>query len=217
MILPAGDPATWGPSLDAAVEAIARGKLVVLPTDTVYGVGCDAFNPAAVSAVLAAKGRGRQVPPPVLIASAGDLPRLASLIPPVADALVGAFWPGPLTLVVTARPELAWDLGETNGTVALRVPNHPTALALLKRTGPLAVTSANRTGQAAATTAAEAETALGHAVAVILDAGASPLGAASTIVDVSGERPRVLRMGAVSIADLEAVTGRGTIDEGVAA
>ncbi|MES1171261.1 MAG: L-threonylcarbamoyladenylate synthase, partial [Actinomycetota bacterium] len=182
VILPCFDPATWGPSLDAAVAAAERGAVLVLPTDTVYGVGADAFQPDAVAAVLAAKGRGRQMPPPVLIPSVRTVDGLGRDVPASGRALMEAFWPGALTVIVWAQPSLAWDLGDTNGTVALRVPAHPGALALLERTGPLAVTSANLTGQPAATTAEGAREQLGDSVAVYLDGGDAPLGVASTIV-----------------------------------
>lgn len=207
MILPCYDPGTWGPSIDAAVHAVARGEVIVLPTDTVYGVGADAFQPDAVARVLAAKGRGRQMPPPVLIPSVATVAGLARDVPAPAMALMKAFWPGPLTVIVWAQLSLAWDLGDTNGTVALRVPDHAAALALLTRTGPLAVTSANRTGQPAATTAEDARDQLGDAVSIFLDAGDSPLGVASTIVDATGPALRIVRDGGVSHEQLVEVVG----------
>jgi tRNA threonylcarbamoyl adenosine modification protein (Sua5/YciO/YrdC/YwlC family) len=204
-ILDAFDPHAWGPALDEAVNAVSRGQVIVLPTDTVYGVGADAFTPRAVAALLAAKGRGRQMPPPVLIPDVRTLDGLATAIPGAARALAAAFWPGALTLIVAAQPTLTWDLGETRGTVALRVPDHPLALALLRRTGPLAVSSANRTGQPAATTAADAAGQLGEAVAVVLDGGPTPGNVPSTIVDATGERLRLVRPGALSLDELRAV------------
>lgn len=199
------DPNDWGPGLDEAVHAIARGALIVLPTDTVYGVGADAFTPAAVVALLAAKGRGRQLPPPVLVPDIRTLDGLATGVPAVARSLVEEFWPGGLTIICRAQPSLAWDLGETRGTVALRMPDHPAALALLRRTGPLAVSSANRTGRPAAITADDAFDQLGDAVAVFLDAGAAPGGVASTIVDATGDGLRLVRVGAIDLAALRAV------------
>ncbi|MEE6296685.1 L-threonylcarbamoyladenylate synthase [Georgenia wangjunii] len=199
------DPTTRGPGLDEAVNAIGRGALVVLPTDTVYGIGADAFDPRAVAALLAAKGRGRQMPPPVLVPRAGTLAGLATDVGEEVHALVAAFWPGPLTVICRAQPSLAWDLGDTNGTVALRMPDDETALALLARTGPLAVSSANRSGEPAATTAQEAADALGADVAVYLDGGPSRGGTASTIVDATGPVLSILREGALSRADLAAV------------
>lgn len=208
MILPCYDAATWGPSIDAAVDAVAGGGVVVLPTDTVYGVGADAFQPDAVAAVLAAKGRGRQMPPPVLIPGVATVEGLARDVPVTARELMEAFWPGPLTIIAWAQPSLAWDLGETHGTVALRVPDHAAALALLARTGPLAVTSANRTGEPAATSAEEAREHLGDAVAIYLDAGPSPLGLASTIIDATAPRGlRVVREGGITRADIVATVG----------
>jgi L-threonylcarbamoyladenylate synthase len=178
-----------------AADAVARGEVIVLPTDTVYGVGADAFDRKAVAAVLAAKGRGRDMPPPVLVPHVRALDGLAADVPACARELVAAFWPGPLTLVCRAQPSLDWDLGDTHGTVALRMPLHRVALAVLEKTGPLAVTSANRTGSPAATTCDEAVAALGDAVSIYLDAGPSPSSVASTIIDVTGDVPRVLRAG----------------------
>ncbi len=217
MILPAHDASVWDSSLGFAVDAVGRGEAIILPTDTVYGIGCDAFNPEAVAAILAAKGRGRESPPPVLVHSAAAAAELATELPHTATALMGVFWPGPLTLVVSARPGLDWNLGESQGTVAVRVPDHPTALALLARTGPLAVTSANLTGSAPATTAEEAERSLGAFCAVVLDAGPSTLGKASTILDVTGPRARLLRVGAIDRERIEAVVGPGVLAEGAAA
>lgn len=201
----ATDPGTWGPAIDEAVHAVGRGELVVLPTDTVYGIGADAFDARAVQALLAAKGRGRQMPPPVLIPDVRTLDGLATEVPDAARELAAAFWPGGLTLILRAQPSLAWDLGETRGTVALRVPDDPAALALLRRTGPLAVSSANLTGRPAATTAAEAYEQLGDSVAVYLDGGTAPGGVASTIVDATGDVLRVVRLGALDLAALGAV------------
>lgn len=183
--------------LAAAAAAVGRGALVVVPTDTVYGVGCDAFDPAAVDALLQAKGRGRDSPPPVLVGDVTTLDGLATGVPSYARQLVEAFWPGGLTVVVTAQPTLAWDLGETGGTVALRMPLHPVALELLERTGPLAVSSANLTGRPAALSAQEARDMLGGSVAVYLDGGACLDDLASTIVDCTGAGPVLLRAGAV--------------------
>lgn len=201
----ATDPQTWGPAIDEAVNAVSRGTLVVLPTDTVYGIGADAFMPEAVTALLAAKGRGRQMPPPVLIPDLRTLDGLATQVPDAARALAEAFWPGGLTIIVRAQPSLAWDLGDTGGTVALRVPDHPAALALLRRTGPLAVSSANVTGRPAALTAADARDQLGASVAVYLDAGTAPGGVASTIVDATGDTLRLVRRGALGLEELRAV------------
>ena len=205
------DPAQRETGLRHARDALARGELVVLPTDTVHGVAADAFQPEAVAALLAAKGRGRGTPPPVLVADPRTLDGLATDVPPVARALAERFWPGGLTLVCRAQPSLAWDLGDTGGTVAVRVPDHELARALLAATGPLAGSSANRHGQPAATTTAAAQEQLGQAVAVYLDDGAGrdddPAATAppSTIVDATAEPLRVLRQGAVPLAALREV------------
>lgn len=201
----ASDPAAWGPAIDEAVATSGRGGLLVLPTDTVYGIGADAFDPDAVAALLAAKGRGRQSPPPVLIPDIRTIDGLASDIPDDVRKLVEAFWPGGLTIICHAQPSLMWDLGETHGTVALRMPDHPTALALLRRTGPMAVSSANLTGQPPAMTAQEAHEQLGTSVQVFLDAGRVPGGVASTIIDATSVELRIVREGAISREDIERV------------
>jgi tRNA threonylcarbamoyl adenosine modification protein (Sua5/YciO/YrdC/YwlC family) len=189
----------------AAGLAIQRGTLVLLPTDTVYGIAADAFDHEAVADLLEAKGRGREMPPPVLVSAASTLDALAVRVPGYARALVEEFWPGPLTLVCHAQSSLQWDLGDTRGTVAVRMPDHEVALEILERTGPLAVSSANPTGEPAATDADQAEDMLGEHCAVLVDAGPSPTGEASTIVDVTGTQGRVLRVGALSLDQLNAV------------
>jgi len=194
-----------------ARQAIGRGELVVLPTDTVYGVAADAFAPAAVARLLAAKGRGRQSPPPVLVAGVDTLRALVDEVPEPVERLVERFWPGGLTIVLPAQPSLAWDLGETRGTVAVRMPAHRIALELLEETGPLAVSSANLTGRAAAVVASSARDMLGDSVAVYLDDGPSAQGIASTIVDATalarGGVARVLREGVVGRDELHEVLG----------
>ena len=188
--------------VDAAVSALQSGDLVVLPTDTVYGIAADAFSPPAVTRLLAAKGRGRDMPVPVLVGSWRTLDGLVDQLGPLARSLVEAFWPGPLTLVVRAAPSLAWDLGETRGTVAVRMPLQPVALEVLTQTGPLAVSSANRSGLPPASTAAEAEEQLGDSVSVYLDAGPAGDPVPSTILDLTGDRARVLREGALPVESL---------------
>jgi len=185
-----------------AVAALRRGDLAVLPTDTVYGIAADAFSPPAVDRLLAAKGRGRDMPVPVLVGAWRGLDGLAQHVTPTMRSLVEAFWPGPLTLIVRAAPSLAWDLGETRGTVAVRMPLHPVALAVLAETGPLAVSSANRSGQPPAADAAEAQRQLGTAVAVYLDGGSTGDAVPSTIVDLTGDRPQLRRAGAVPVQEL---------------
>jgi tRNA threonylcarbamoyl adenosine modification protein (Sua5/YciO/YrdC/YwlC family) len=205
-----------GRGIEAAQAALERGELVVLPTDTVYGLAADAFDPDAVSRLLDAKGRGREMPPPVLVSTATTLDALASKVPGYARALTDAFWPGPLTLVCHEQSSLRWDLGETRGTVAVRMPDHDLARELLDRTGPLAVSSANLTGSPAASNAAEAVEMLGDSVAVVVDGGESPGAVPSTIVDVTGDRPRLLRLGVISVEQLDAALAEHeiTVDHG---
>lgn len=192
-------------AIEAAATAVRRGLLVVLPTDTVYGVAADAFDADAVQALLDAKGRGREMPPPVLVSTATTLDALAGGVPAYARALVERFWPGPLTIVCRQQTSLQWDLGETRGTVAVRMPDHEVALAILERTGPLAVSSANTTGHPAARNADEAARMLGDDVEVIVDGGPVDGGEASTIVDCTGPRGRILRRGALSLEELNEV------------
>ncbi len=168
-----------------AKVSLGRHELVVMPTDTVYGIGCDAFSAKGVEALLAAKGRGPQSPPPVLIPNTQTLHALAESVPDVAVRLAETFWPGALTIILRAQPSLNWNLGETRGTVALRMPDHKIALALLEEVGPMAVSSANLTGEPAATTCQQAEAYLGSSVSVYLDGGTSPKGEASTILDLT--------------------------------
>jgi L-threonylcarbamoyladenylate synthase len=207
VIVDVADPQAREDGLARAAEVVRSGRIVVLPTDTVYGIGADAFDEVAVAMVLAAKHRGREMPPPVLVPSARTVDGLATSVPMYAKILMRQFWPGALTLVLRAQPSLAWDLGETNGTVALRMPDDEVALALLDQVGPLAVTSANVTGRPAATTADEAEQQLGGAVAVYLDDGPRGGGSPSTIVDCTGEEPVVLRHGALPAERLREVLG----------
>lgn len=189
----------------AAADAVAAGRLVVLPTDTVYGLGADAFAPEAVDRVLQAKGRGRDMPVPVLVGSWAGIDGLMTVVPDRVRRLVRAFWPGGLTVVVEHASTLAWDLGDARGTVAVRMPLHPVALELLERTGPLAVSSANLSGQPPATTAEQAQEQLGEAVAVYLSAAATASTTPSTIVDATATTPRLLRAGAVSLSALRDV------------
>jgi L-threonylcarbamoyladenylate synthase len=202
------DAAARAEGVAAAAKAVAAGRLVVLPTDTVYGVGGDAFDPAAVAALLAAKGRGRGMPPPVLVGDPAALAALAPDAPAAAHRLAERFWPGGLTVIVPHAPGLTWDLGDTDGTVGVRMPSHPVALELLRVTGPLATSSANRHGRPPAATAAAARDQLGGSVDVYLEAGAADAGGGgvpSTIVSVVGAVPRLVRPGAVPIGALREV------------
>lgn len=200
----------------AAIRAARAGQLVVLPTDTVYGIGADAFNAAAIAALLQAKQRGSDMPVPVLVGNPGALEGVATGIDERIRQLVQRFWPGALTLICTQQPSLAWDLGQTNGTVAVRMPDHPVALELLEQVGPMGVSSANLTGQPAPQTAAQAREDLGANVAVYLDAGPTAGSLASTIVDLTVQPPRLVRQGGVTaqqlrelLPELETPTGAG--------
>ena len=216
--------------LQPACEHLRAGGLVILPTDTVYGIGCNAADAGAVERLLASKGRGRQMPPPVLVAGPADLTGVVAQVPEAARILMEAFWPGPLTLILDADAALTWDLGETSGTIAIRMPDHELALDLLRRSGPLAVTSANPTGAPPATDAASARGAFPGRVwgteelaqdagaagtvrredILLLDGGATPGPVPSTIVSLAGAHaraPRILRQGVLSPADLERAAG----------
>jgi L-threonylcarbamoyladenylate synthase len=198
-------PGELGPAVAAAAQAVAAGELVVLPTDTLYGVGADAFVPWAVERLRAARGQQRGAPLSVLVGTVRAAAALIDDMGTFGQDLIDQFWPGGLTLVCRASPTLAWDLGDTRGTVAVRMPLHAVALDLLKRTGPMAVSSANITGNPAATTADEALEQLGDSVAVYLDGGPCPGGVASTIIDLTGSVPRLLRAGAIPMDRLRAV------------
>ncbi len=201
------DPAQRSEGLAAAQRAIAAKQCVVLPTDTVYGIAADAFSPQAVATLLAAKGRGRNMPPPVLIPRVQTMDGLAADLSAEARLLAEAFWPGALTIICHAQPSLTWDLGDTVGTVALRMPDDRITLDLLALTGPLAVSSANRTGHPAAASVAEAIAQLAGSAVVYLDGGprSSGDGLASTIVDATGEQPVIVREGTLSLEELRAV------------
>lgn len=199
-------------AIPKAAAGVREGRLVVLPTDTLYGIGADAFSPDAVRDLLAAKGRGSDMPPPVLVPDTRTIDGLATDIPDYARALVEEFWPGALTVVLKAQPSLMWDLGDTGGTVALRMPDDPVALALLAEVGPMAVSSANRTGYPASRTVVEAASQLGASVEFYLDGGPVTGGLASTIVDCTRETPVFLRVGAIAEADVLEVVERTRAD-----
>ncbi|MBB4855034.1 tRNA threonylcarbamoyl adenosine modification protein (Sua5/YciO/YrdC/YwlC family) [Mycobacteroides chelonae] len=201
------DAATRQEGIDAAVSALKAGELVVMPTDTVYGLGCDAFDSNAVTALLAAKGRGRDMPVGVLVGSWHTIDGLVFAVPSAARELIEAFWPGPLSIIVRHAPSLSWDLGDAQGSVMLRMPLHPVAIDLLRAVGPMAVSSANVSGQPPALTAEEARDQLDDDVAVYLDGGAAELGAASTIVDLSGPVPLIVREGPITREQIVDVLG----------
>jgi L-threonylcarbamoyladenylate synthase len=189
----------------AAVEAAKSGELVVLPTDTVYGIGADAFAAHAIANLHTARGADRRVPPPVLVGSRHTLDGLVYVLPKAARDLADAFWPGALTILVEHSSSLQWDLGDTGGVVAVRMPLHPVALEVLREVGPMAVTTANKVGQPAPRTAEEAREQLEYSVRVYLEAGPAADPAPSTIVDVTGEVPQVLRAGALPLEKLRDV------------
>lgn len=201
------DPEERAAGIADAVSSVRRGELVVLPTDTVYGIGADAFLPSAVQALLDAKGRGREMPPPVLVGTVRAASALIEDLGTYGQDLLDEFWPGALTVVCRANPNLSWDLGETKGTVAVRMPLHEVVIELLKQTGPMAVSSANLTGHPPARTAAEAEEQLGDKVAVYLDGGESGDALPSSIVDITGSVPRLLRAGAIPEKTIRDVIG----------
>ncbi|WP_283634251.1 L-threonylcarbamoyladenylate synthase [Mycolicibacterium poriferae] len=201
------DPGERETGIAAAISALKGGRLVVMPTDTVYGIGADAFDGSAVAALLAAKGRGRDMPVPVLVGSWHTIQGLVYTVPNSAKELIRAFWPGALSLVVRQAPSLAWDLGDAHGTVMLRMPLHPVAIELLRAVGPMAVSSANISGRPAAVTADQARDQLGDLVDVYLDSGPAEQQSASTIVDLTGAHPRVLRQGPVTVEAIASVLG----------
>lgn len=191
-----------------AAEAVRRGSLVVVPTDTVYGIGTRPDDPKATGALFDAKGRPRDLTLPVLVAGAQEA-RSVALLDERAERLASVLWPGAITLVLPRTPRsAAWDLGEAVTTIAVRVPSHPLTLALLARTGPMAVTSANRSGEPPARTCDELTAAFGDLVAVYLCRDDEALeGAASTVVDLTGPRPLLVRRGACAPKVIDGLLG----------
>ncbi|MGD0927139.1 MAG: L-threonylcarbamoyladenylate synthase [Streptosporangiaceae bacterium] len=207
------DPDQRIQGLAEAETALRRGELVVIPTDTVYGIAAEAFDPVAVEGLLKAKGRGRDMPPPVLVGTVRAAMALVMDLGAAGKDLIDEFWPGALTIICRSSPTLVWDLGDTKGTVAVRMPLHPVALELLKRTGPLAVSSANVSGRPPATSCDEAMAQLGDSVSVYLDAGPCPGDVPSTIVDLTGTVPRLLRRGVIPAERLRDVILLEVVDE----
>jgi L-threonylcarbamoyladenylate synthase len=205
------DREQWPTLVEVGSRIIGRGGLVVLPTDTLYGVGCDPFNSGAVEALFKAKGRGRDLPLPVLVHSWRQAVGLVEDVTEQARSLIAEFWPGPLTIVLREAPGIGWDLGYSRGTVAVRMPKQDFALALIEGTGPLAVSSANRSGQPTASSVDEIFLDLPD-VDVLFDAGEASGGPASTIVDLSGPGPRLLRGGAIAPDEIERVLEEPLVD-----
>jgi L-threonylcarbamoyladenylate synthase len=206
-IFDCADPEQRSRGIVSAAGAVKNGRLVVLPTDTVYGIGADAFDSSAVAALLSAKRRGRDMPVPVLVGSWHTIDGLALMVSQAMRDLIHAFWPGALSLVVRQAPSLQWDLGDARGTVMLRMPLHPVAIELLREVGPMAVSSANVSGSPPAVDADDARRQLGDLVDVYLDAGPSAQQAASTILDLTGPEPRIVRSGPVSAEGIAEVLG----------
>nr|WP_187361558.1 L-threonylcarbamoyladenylate synthase [Phytoactinopolyspora mesophila] len=204
MLYDCADEARRKRGINVAVRTVRAGRLVVLPTDTVYGIGADAFSPDAITKLLEAKGRGPDMPVPVLVGT-GEAWTGVAVSNEAAEALAAVFWPGALSLLCREQPSLSWNLGDTGGTVVVRMPEHEVALDLLRETGPMGVSSANLSGQPPARTAQEARDQLGNSVAVYLEAGLTSADVPSTIVDVTGEVPRVIRAGAISLERLREV------------
>jgi len=191
-----------------AVAALRAGELVAFPTETVYGLGADADNPEAVRKIFKLKGRPADHPVIVHLHDAGQLERYAAEIPPAARALAQRFWPGPLTLILRRRPEVPDVVTGGQDTVGLRVPSHPVARKLLEAFGGgIAAPSANKFGRVSPTTAQHVAADYGHHAPLILDGEAPAVGIESTIVDVTGETPRLLRPGAITAAQIEEVLG----------
>jgi tRNA threonylcarbamoyl adenosine modification protein (Sua5/YciO/YrdC/YwlC family) len=205
-ILPAqGDPPPEA-SLAAALEALADGLIIAMPTDTVYGLAADPFRPGATERLFEAKKRSRDVDLPVLVANIEQAMSLATAVPLLASALMKNFWPGPLTLVLPRRPDLVADLGEDEATIGVRCPAHPVPLALCAKAGPLATTSANLHGQPTSQTAQEVVAVFGDTVPVVLDGGTRS-GRPSTVVDCTGIEPRLLREGRIPWSSVTAALG----------
>ncbi|MDO4665734.1 MAG: L-threonylcarbamoyladenylate synthase [Actinomycetaceae bacterium] len=191
--------AIFGPQdADNLVSAVAHGDLVVLPTDTVYGIGANPFSSVAVQRILCAKGRSETMPPPILIGSYGDYSKVATSMSPGMTRLTEAFWPGALTVILPARTTLGWDISTTGGTVAVRQPGLELTRQVLDKTGPLAVTSANLHSMAPAQNVADAAAYFGQKVAAYLDGGPTPGPVPSTIVSQREDAPVILREGVIS-------------------
>ena len=205
------------PDIPAAVDVLRRGGLVAFPTETVYGLGADASNPAAVGRIYAVKGRPRNHPVIVHLAEATAIKAWAADVPPDGWALAEAFWPGPLTLILPRSDRVPDAVTGGAGTVGLRVPNQPLALELLEAFGGgIAAPSANRFGRVSPTTAAHVRADLGADVDLVLDGGACAVGVESTIVDLSWGGPRVLRLGGLSVEALSDVLGHPVLVSAVA-
>ncbi|MFQ5934127.1 MAG: L-threonylcarbamoyladenylate synthase [Dehalococcoidia bacterium] len=191
-----------------AVELLRQGRLVAYPTDTLYGLGAHAFIEEAVERVYEVKGREEDKPMPLLLGSIEDLRLVAEKIPEMAVALATRFWPGALTLVLYSLPSVPTKVTGGGNTVAVRVPNHPVPRELVRRLGaPITGTSANRSGGPSPVTAGDVREQLANLVDLIIDGGTCPSSQPSTVVDVAGDRPVLVREGVVSREEVEEVCG----------
>jgi L-threonylcarbamoyladenylate synthase len=187
--------------IQQALAVLKNGGILAFPTDTVYGLGALAFDNAAIESIYVAKDRPIEKAIPVLIGDLSDLDQVAENIPSMALRFAARFWPGPLTCIVPKKQTLPLAVSATS-TVAVRIPNHPDALALLRAAGPMAVTSANISGQPSPSTAKEVHSQLNGRIPMILDGGNTPGGVPSTLVDCTGKGPVILRDGPISLSDL---------------
>jgi len=199
-LLSADDPQ----AIPIALEILRAGGLAAFPTDTVYGVGSLAFDQEAIESIYIAKNRPLEKAIPVLIGDVGDLEKVAINIPAIAHRLAARFWPGPLTIVLLKRPDLPPAISASD-TVGVRVPDHPIARAMLRKAGPMAVTSANLSGMESPKSANEVMAQLGGRIPLVLDGGETPGGVPSTVVDVSGGEAVILRAGPITIEQIKAV------------
>lgn len=198
-ILSANDPL----AIPRALKILQAGGLVAFPTDTVYGLGCLAFKQTAIESIYIAKDRPLEKAIPILIADADDLDKVADAVPALAHRLAARFWPGPLTLVVPKRADLPEAVSATN-TVGVRIPDHEVARALLRTAGPMAVSSANLSGQESPRTVSEVTRQLNGRIPLILDGGVTRGGVPSTVVDVTGTEPVLLREGPITLEQIKA-------------
>ena len=189
-------------AIPTAARIISEGGLIAFPTDTIYGVAGDPFNPNSLKKIYQAKERPDEKALPVLIGSLDQLSNLVSALPDEVEAIAKAFWPGPLTLVLPKNPTLPPELS-AYPTVGVRMPAHPFTLALLQETGPLATTSANISGGPNPTLAQDVMAQLGGRIDLILDGGPTPGPTASTVADVSTSEIKILREGPISLSDLQ--------------
>ena len=197
-------PTTDSRAIPRALEILRAGGLIAFPTDTVYGLGALAFDQTAIESIYLAKDRPLEKAIPILIADVEDLDKVARDIPDLARRLAARFWPGPLTLVVPKRADLPAAVSATN-TVGVRVPDHDAARALLRAAGPMAVSSANLSGRESPRTVSEVIRQLNGRIPLVLDGGETRGGVPSTVVDVTGAQPVILRAGPVTLEQIKSI------------